>query len=112
MSTDIYEIKDPPWMNKPAAPTSGRRSRRRRSKTFEEATNRDLSKTHRRRSRNQGFRRFRHLMKRPDFSRRFWVTSATVLIVALAVLLVWELFFHYPKPEPSYTDDVYEAVVE
>ncbi len=112
MSTDIYEIKDPPWVKKDTSPTSGRRSRRRKQKTFDEATGRDLASTHRRRSRNQGIRRFRHLMKRGDFSRRFWVTSAVVLIVLLGLLLTWELFFHYPKPEPAYTDDVYRAVVE
>lgn len=112
MSTDIYEIKDPPWLKKDAPPTSARRSRRRSQKTFDDAVDRDLSKTNRRRSRNRGLRRFRHLMKRGDFSRRFWVTSAAVLIVILGLLLTWELFFHYPKPEPAYTDDVYRAVVE
>ena len=81
-------------------------------KTFDDAVGRDVSKTNRRRSSNRGIRRFRHLMKRGEFSRRFWVISAVLLIVMLGFLLAWELFFHYPKPESDYTDDVYRAVVE
>lgn len=112
MTTDIYGIKDPQWMKKNSPPVSARGSRRSRQESISDPAKRDLSRIRRRRSRNSGLRRFRHLMKRPDFSRRFWITTAVVMILILGALLTWELFFHYPKPEPDYTDDVYHAVVE
>jgi len=109
-SSDIYEVKESPWAKKPEPPK--RRRHRRQSKAFDEAVHPDISHTHRRRSRNSGFRRFQHLLKRPDFSRKFWLTILGTLGLVLALLIVWDLFFRYPKLQPDRTQGVYRAVVE
>lgn len=109
-SSDIYKMKENPWAKKAEAPP--RRRRHRHGKTFDEAVNPDISHTHRRRSRNSGFRRLQHLLKRPEFSRKFWLTILGTLGLVLTLLIVWDLFFRYPKPQAERTPGVYRAVVE
>ncbi|MGE4488833.1 MAG: hypothetical protein AB7E95_04720 [Kiritimatiellales bacterium] len=112
-STDIYEVKENPWaerMKNP--PSSPRRRRRSQGKSFEETVGEDRSQTHRRRSKNSGLRRFRHQMKKPAYSRKFWLTSTIVFVSVLLVLMVWDLFFRYPKQKPTAEPEVYRAVVE
>ncbi len=107
MSTsDIYHVKESPWEAKKNPPVN---RRRRRSKRLDEGAKKDLSKTHNRRRKNSGFRRFRHLMKQPDFSRRFWIVSLSTLTLILVSLVIWDRFFRYP-PQPDYSNDpnVYE----
>jgi hypothetical protein len=110
-SSDIYEVKESPWAKKPEDDSSqSRRRRRRRSqKTFDEAVNPDFANTHRRRSRNSGFRRFRHRMKNPDFSKKFWIASVSTSVLVLGVLIVWDLFFRYPKPKEEQSPEVYRT---
>lgn len=103
-SSDIYNVKEPAWANKPPARKQNRR--RPRIKTFDEAVNKDLSGTHRRRSRNSGFRRLRHRMKDPKFSRRFWVSLVVPIILILLGLLVWDWFFRYPPPKDSPAQEI------
>ncbi len=110
-SSDIYEVKESPWTKKPE-PSRKHRHRRRSSKTFDEAVNPDISHTHRRRSHNSGFRRLQHLLKRPEFSRKFWLTILGTLGLVLTLLIVWDLFFRYPKQPVDQTPSVYRAVVE
>jgi hypothetical protein len=109
-SSDIYEVKESPW-TKPPEPPKSRRHRRHR-KTFDEAVNPDISNTHRRRSRNSGFRRFQHLMKNPTFNKKFWITTLATAGLILAVLIIWDLFFRYPNRQPDHTQGVYRAIVE
>jgi hypothetical protein len=112
-SSDIYKVEESPWAKKPDAEVSQKRRRRRHAhKTFDEAVNPDISNTHRRRSRNSGFRRFQHLLKNPDFSRKFWLTTLGTAGAILALLIVWDLFFRYPKQTPPQPQGVYRAVVE
>lgn len=111
-SSDIYEVKESPWAKKPEDPASQRRRRRRHGKTFDDAVNKDLSGTHRRRSRNSGFRRFRHLMKNPEFSKKFWLITLGGSGLILTLLIVWDLFFRYPNPETDSTPGIYREVVE
>lgn len=112
-SSDIYDVKENPWAKKPDAAVSQKRRRRRHAgKTFDEAVNPDLANTHRRRSRNSEFRRFQHLMKNPDFSKKFWLITLGSFGLILALLIVWDLFFRYPKPEQEYTPQIYRAVVD
>ncbi len=105
-SSDIYELKDPPWAKKKESAVSQKR-RRRHHKTFDEAVNPDLPHTHRRRSRNSGTRRFQHLMKNPEFSKKFWLTTLGTAGAILALLIVWDLFFRYPKQSSGYKEEVY-----
>lgn len=109
-SSDIYEVKESPWAKPPEPPKS--RRHRRHQKTFDEAVSPDISNTHRRRSRNSGFRRFQHLMKNPTFSKKFWITTLTTAGLILAILIVWDLFFRYPNRPPEYKQGVYRAIVE
>jgi hypothetical protein len=107
MSSDIYEVKESPWaeQTKNAPPTSQRRRRRRRQKSFEEATNKEMSQTHQRRSKNFGFRRLRHQLKKPEFSKKFWLISFGVGGSILAILMLWEAFFRYPNVAPRQGGD-------
>jgi hypothetical protein len=109
-SSDIYEVKESPLAKKPEPPK--KRRHRHHRKTFDEAVNPDISHTHRRRSHNSGFRRFQHQMKKPDFSRKFWITTLSVSVLILVTLIVWDLFFRYPKQPVDQTPGVYRAVVE
>jgi hypothetical protein len=99
-SSDIYNVKESPWANQEKTPAVSQR-RRRRKESFDEAIEKDLSKTHRRRRKNSGFRRFRHLMKKPDFSKKFWITALSIGGAILLAILIWDWFFRYPKPEPE-----------
>ena len=113
MSTsDIYGIQEPPWAKKPEPPQKPGRRRRHR-KSFDEAVNPDLPNTHRRRSHNSGFRRFQHLLKKPEFSQKFWLATIGTLGLILAVLILWDLFFRYPNPQaqPGHTQG-YRVIVE
>ena len=112
-STDIYEVKESPWEKKTDAPVSQQRRRRRRpEKSFDDAVNPDLPHTHRRRSRNSGFRRLQHRLKDPAFSKKFWLITLGTAGLILALLVVWDLFFRYPKPQAEYKPSSYRAVVE
>lgn len=108
-SSDIYSIKEPPGQNKPDNPPT---RRRRRTKTFDDTVQNDVSKSHRRRSSNSGFRRFLHLMKKPELSRKFWMIVMGALGLILVLLIVWDFFFRYPDAEPDYSQDIYDAVAE
>jgi hypothetical protein len=96
-SSDIYEVKEPPWAKKAEPPK--KRRRQRRQETFDEVVNRDLSATHRRHSRNSGFRRLRHRLKKyPQFSKKFWISTLGSAGLILVLLIVWDMFFRYPDP--------------
>jgi len=95
-SSDIYETKEPPWAKKAEPPKKNHR--RRRQETFDEATNKDISATNRRRSRNSGFRRLQHRLKDPAFSKKFWISILGSAGLILALLIVWDMFFRYPDP--------------
>ncbi len=106
-SSDIYHMKEPPWEAKKNPPVT---RRRRRSKSFDETGEKDLSKTHNRRRKNSGARRFRHLMKKPEFSRKFWTITLTALILILVALVIWDRFFRYPPPTDYLNDpNAYEV---
>ncbi|MEI7851729.1 MAG: hypothetical protein WCH86_07840 [Kiritimatiellales bacterium] len=109
-SSDIYELKEPPWAKKAEPPK--KRRRKRRQETFDEVVKKDLSATHRRRSRNSGFRRLRHLLKNPKFSKKFWISILGSAGLVLIMLIVWDLFFRYPKQTVSPAQDVYQPVVK
>jgi hypothetical protein len=108
-SSDIYDVKESPLAKKAEVPLS---QNHRHRKTFDEAAEKDLSGTHRRRRRNSGFRRFRHRMKDPAFSKKFWIITLCTFALILTLLIVWDLFFRYPKPKTDYTPAPYRAVVE
>jgi len=113
-SSDIYETKESPWAKKDEAPpTSQRRRRSRRSpQTFDETINKDVSKTNRRRRRNTGFRRFQHLMRKPEFNKKFWMITLSVGVLILILLLLWDRFFRYSNEKPEYSPDTYRTVVQ
>lgn len=107
-SSDIYEMKDPPWAKKAEPPK--KRRRQRRQETFDEAVNKDISMTHRRRSHNSGFRRFRHLLKNPAFSKKFWISMLGSAGLILVLLIVWDMFFRYPNHQTKRMPTVPRAV--
>lgn len=109
-SSNIYNVNEPPWAQK--VPERKKRRRHPRIETFDEVVNKDLSATHRRRSRNSGFRRFRHRMKDREFSRKFWVISLGSVLLILFVLIVWDLFFRYPEKTPDSAPAPYRADVK
>ncbi len=110
-SSDIYQIKESPEAKKKEAqPTSQRR--RSSSESFDEVVNKDLSKTNRRRYKNSGVRRFRHLMKKPEFSKKFWTITLSVSGLFLLLLVIWDFFFRYPDPAAEYSGDAYEFIEE
>lgn len=112
-SSDIYKVKDSPWAKKEAAPSKPQLRRHRSSReNFDQAVNKDVSGTHRRRQKNSGFRRFRHLMKKPEFSKKFWTIVLSVGAGILIVLIVWDWFFRYPSDELEVAAPVYELKVE
>lgn len=112
-SSDIYNIKESPWAKaQQEEEKKSRRRRRRHTESFDDVVNKDVSRTHRRRSKNSGFRRFLHLMKKPEFSKKFWTILASVFGAILIVLLVWDWFFRYPDPEPEYSGDAIEMELE
>ncbi|MBT3349774.1 MAG: hypothetical protein HN400_00655 [Nitrospinaceae bacterium] len=98
MSSDIYNVKELPGESKKNDAPKASRGRRRRDsgKTFEQATNPDLANTHRRRKKNSGLRRFRHQMKKPEFSKAFWITCLSVSGSILIGLFIWDTFLRYP----------------
>jgi len=92
-SSDIYEVKESPWVKKeetPAAPKGRRRTHS--TQSFDEVINKDVSKTNRRRRGNSGFRRFRHLMKKPSFNKNFWTIVFSVGALLLVLLILWDRF--------------------
>ena len=108
-SSDIYTVKDSPQVQ--AAPPASSH-RRRSSESFDEAVNKDVSRTHQRRHKNSGFRRFRHLMKKPEFSKKFWTITFSVAGVILILLVLWDRFLRYPSSEPESSGSVYESATE
>lgn len=112
-SSDIYEVKEFPLAKQAEAPVSQQNSRRRRrNKSFDEAVNPDFPHTHRRRSRNSGFRRLQHRIKDPEFSKRFWLITLGSAALILILLIVWDLFLRYPKLPGDSSQGIYRAVVE
>lgn len=112
-SSDIYEVKEPPRAKKTETPVSQQRSRRHRhGKSYDEAVNPDLPNTHRRRSRNSGFRRLQHRLKDPQFSKKFWTITLGSAGLILVLLILWDQFFRYPKPPVGRTSGAYRAVAE
>lgn len=109
-STDIYGMKEPPWAKKPPAPK--KRRRHPHVETFDEAVHKDVSLTHRRRSRNSGFRRLRHLLKDPEFSKRFWTTLLGTAGAILLLLILWDRFFRYPPQKADSTPETYRVEAE
>ena len=98
-SSDIYEVKESPWAKKEKTPAAPRRRRRSHStETFDEAISKDVTKTNRRRHGNRGFRRFRHLMKKPKFNKNFWLIILSSFTLILILLIVWDRFVRYPGP--------------
>lgn len=88
VTSDIYENREIRMGDRKKERSSRRAKRsRRREKTFDEAVQKDLSSTHRRRSRNSGLRRLRHLYKKPGVSARVWTTLFFLLVLTLAVLV-------------------------
>jgi hypothetical protein len=107
-STDIYEVnKSPEEMKKDAPPKSSRR--RRKVESFDQAVEKNISKTHNRRRKNSGLRRFRHLMKKPDFNKKFLTITLSVGGAILALLVIWDFFFRYPN---NVADDQTETTVD
>ena len=92
-SSDIYQIKESPNAKKEDNASTSQRRRHRRVDSFDETVDKDVSKTNLRRRKNSGFRRFRHLMKKPEFSRKFWIIIFSILGVILAVLILWDWFY-------------------
>jgi len=100
-SSDIYKVQEPPGAKKEeASSTSSRRRRSRSSESYDEVMDKDITKTNRRRNKNSGFRRFRHLLKKPDFSRNFWTIILSVAGLILVSLIIWDFFFRYPNDGP------------
>lgn len=101
-SSDIYKVKNStPIQEKKASRKSSRRRRRSSREDFDKAVNKDISKTHRRRQKNSGFRRFRHLMKKPEFSKKFWTITISVGVGILVILILWDWFLRYPSADDS-----------
>jgi hypothetical protein len=107
-SSDIYLTKEPLGQNRPQNSSS---RRQRRIKSFDETAQGNVSATHRRRSSNSGFRRLRHLMKKSEFNKKFWITVIGSLGLALLLLIAWDFFFRY-SPEPDYSQDMLDAVLK
>lgn len=111
-SSDIYDIKEPPWVKaQNRAPLHRRRRRKPRIESFDEATESKRS-TRKRRSKNSGLRRFRHLMKQPEYSKRFWLTVASIVAILLIAVIVWDSFFRYPDVPPSIDESAFGAESE
>ena len=111
-SSDIYEVKEPAWAKKAAPVSKQRRRHHHRRETFDDAVNKDISGTHRRRSHNSGFRRFQHLMKNPGFNKKFWIATLGTVGLILVLLIIWDMFFRYPKTKPGDTQSTYRTLVE
>jgi hypothetical protein len=107
-SSDIYKIKESPFAKKTEEPVRRRRQR----KSFDEASDKDIAGTHRRRSRNSGFRRFQHRMKDPKYCKKFWILLLGSAGFILVVLIVWDRFLRYPKLPVEKTPDAYHAVAD
>lgn len=98
-SSDIYETSGRAVPTHKDNPPVSRRRSRRSPESFDETVQKDVSGTHRRRRRNSGVRRFQHLMKKPEFSRKFWTITLSAIALILILLLLWDRFFRYPNPE-------------
>ena len=109
-SSDIYKVKESPWAKKAEPPR--KRHRHHHHETFDDAVHKDISGTHRRRSRNSGLRRFRHLMKNPAFNKKFWMTTLGTAGLILVLLIVWDCFFRYPDPQSEKTPGVNRPAVK
>ena len=105
-SSDIYESKELTGDHPPVS------QRRRRSGGSFDETTKNVSETHRRRRRNTGVRRFQHLMKKPEFNRKFWTITLSICGLILVLLLLWDRFSRYPNKKPGYSPDTYRTVVK
>ncbi len=99
-TSDIYEVKESPWASR-IEPDEEARKRRKSRRSFKQAAERDLSKSHLRRSGNRGFRRLIHLLKKKEVGGRFWLMVLVLLGAILAALIVWDIFFRYPDLQPD-----------
>ena len=50
-------------------------------------------------------------MKRPEFSKKFWITVLGTSGLILVLLIVWDLFFRYPKPQAEKAQGIQHSVV-
>ena len=91
-SSNIYEMVQPPQKNL-MKDSSVLPSRSRRRRSFDSATNRNHSSTHRRRRKNRGIRRFLHQMKKDKYSKKIWTSIFSTLVVVLTILIIWDRFF-------------------
>ena len=99
-SSDIYKVKETSQGKATSAPVASSRLRHRPA-SFDETVQKDLSRTNRRRHRNSGFRRFRHLMKKPDFSKKFWMIVLSAGFLILVLVVIWDWFFRYSAEAPE-----------
>ena len=51
-------------------------------------------------------------MKNPEFNKKFWIITLGTSGLILVSLIVWDMFFRYPKLQPDQTQGVYRARVE
>ncbi len=107
-SSDIYKTKEVAT----ATPKKRSSSRSHSRETFDEVIHKDVSQTHHRRRHNTGFRRFQHLMRKPEFNKKFWTITLSVCGLILALLLLWDRFLRYPSQEPGYESEPYRAVIK
>ncbi len=109
-SSDIYKTKEVAPVAPKKKSSSRRRSRSR--ETFDEVINKDVSKTNQRRSRNSGFRHFQHLMRKPEFNKKFWTITLSTFGLILALLLLWDRFLRYPNQESGHEAEPYRAEIK
>jgi len=112
--TDIYKNRQP----MPVTGTKPKRRRRRssNSEVFDETGNR------RRRSKNSGFRRLLHLLRKPKNEKRFWLGLLIGTAVILIFIAIWQFWYmeqlarkqskqnemYIPLQEQSQTDSAAE----
>jgi hypothetical protein len=52
-------------------------------------------------------------MKKPEFSKKFWIITLSTAGAILGLLILWDTFFRYPKePTGSADPKVYRIGVE
>ena len=83
--TDIYK-------KRPAMPAARPKPKRRRRRTSPDAAF-DESPNRRRRSRNSGFRRLLHLMRKPHNEKRIWMGMLIAALVLLLFVGIWQFWY-------------------
>jgi hypothetical protein len=101
--TDIYKSREQVQMTSDD-PRFRKGSRRRRSssrRSFDEHERR-------RRKKNSGFRRFLHLVRKPDNEKSFWWGILIVFVVLLSVIAVWQFWYvEYTARKNSEKSEIY-----